>query len=98
MKVFKMNDYDWVCAESEEQAKQFYFDETGVEYIEEDFKGEVSLTDTMYISLDDLPEEELSIPQVMQQRYGETWVQKTFEWVIKHENITYPCIISSTEY
>lgn len=98
MKVFKMNDYDWVCAESEEQAKGFYFEETGVEYIEEDFQGEVGLNNTMLVRLDDLPEEELSEPQVMRQIYGETWVFKSFEWVIAYENITKPCIISSTEY
>jgi hypothetical protein len=100
MKVFKMNDCDWVCAESEEQAKGFYHELTGVDMIdiEEYFEGEVSLSRTMYISLDDLPEEEMSMPQTTLERYGETWVLKTFEWVIKNDKITEPCIISSTEY
>ncbi|SEQ22967.1 hypothetical protein SAMN05216232_1968 [Virgibacillus subterraneus] len=102
MKVFKMNDFDWVCAESEEQAKQWYHQETGVDMkdIDEDFEqwGEVSLADKMYIPIDDLPEEEKMSTQLdMKNFYGELCAAKTFDWVIKHENITKPCVISSTE-
>lgn len=102
MKVFRMNDFDWVCAENEEQAKEWYQKETGVDMqdIEEGLKywGEVPLTDHMWLNADELPEDELKRPQIVEQRYGETWIKKTFEWVIQHENITKPCIISSTEY
>ncbi|WP_346426264.1 hypothetical protein [Bacillus sp. AFS019443] len=44
-----MNNIDWVCAETEEQAKNFYTKETGVEDIDvnEDFEGEVSLQERM---------------------------------------------------
>ena len=49
MRVFRMNECDWVCAESEEQAKSFYLKTVGFdeEEIEEDFIGEVSLQDTV---------------------------------------------------
>lgn len=102
MKVFRMNDCDWVCAENEEQAKEFYAKETGFEKeeVETDFTswGEVPLSDTMYVSLNDLPSEEMFMPQVTKEYCGKTFVRKSFEWVIKHENIKNPCIISSTEY
>ena len=100
MKVFKMNDCDWVAAKSEKQAKEFYEKETGIarNEIDEDFEGEISLERTMLLPLDDLPVEELKIPQNMKQIGGQTWVYKTFAWVIEHEKITSPCIICSTEY
>ncbi|KAB2419572.1 hypothetical protein F8167_29560, partial [Bacillus cereus] len=58
MKVFKMNDYDWVAAKNEEEAKTFYEEFIDREEIEEDFVGEVSLQDKMHISIDELPDEE----------------------------------------
>lgn len=101
MKVFKMNDYDWVCAESEQQAKNFYKEEVGFDddEINDEFIGEVSLNNTMYISIDDLPMEEQQMTQMFMRNIGgELFVLKPFSWVIEHENITNPCIISSTEY
>ncbi|WP_106494918.1 hypothetical protein [Lentibacillus sp. Marseille-P4043] len=102
MKVFRMNDFDWVCAESEEQAKEWYHNETSVDMkdIEEDFEiwGEVPLSDHMWLNESELPVEELKKSQIMERRFGELWIQKTFGWVIEHEKITKPCIISSTEY
>jgi hypothetical protein len=100
MKVFKMNDYDWVYAESADQAKELYKKETGfdMDEIEEDFEGEVSLDDTMLIDIDDLPTEELNQPQTMQHWAGSNWAVKPFSWVIEHQNITKSCIICSTEY
>lgn len=103
MKVFRMNDCDWVCAENEVQAKEFYEKETGfeTEEIETDFTswGEVPLTDTMYISVDDLPLEEQTLTQLnMRKVGGELFVLKPFSWVIENEKITKPCIICSTEY
>jgi hypothetical protein len=99
MKVFKMNDFDWVCAETEEQAKDFYQQETGINLkdIEEDFQGEVSLNDTMLVAIEDLPEEEQLDTQCMRQIGGRLYVYKPFSWVIKNENITEPRIIASTE-
>ena len=81
MKVFKMNDCDWVAAESEEQAKEFYKKECGFDddEINEDFVGEVSLFDKMYVLASDVPEQEKPFPM-----HGELWVKKSFGWVIEH--------------
>lgn len=67
MKVFKMNDYDWVCAESEQQAKEFYEKETGFTMYEvnEEFVGEVSPSDTMLTHIDELPIEQQKEPQAI---------------------------------
>lgn len=100
MKVFKMNDYDWVAAENEKQAKEFYKEECGFDDddINEEFVGEVSLKEEMLIEADDLPIEE----QKQQQKtmtYGNVlWVYKSFGWVIAHEKIDKPRVICSTEY
>ncbi|MDA1861180.1 hypothetical protein PDK22_26190 [Bacillus cereus group sp. BY122LC] len=100
MKVFKMNDFDWVCAETEDQAKTYYKKECGFddEDINEGFVGEVSLRNTMHIDVDDLPYEEQTNCQTMINIGGTLFALKTFEWVIKTESITSPCIIASTEY
>ncbi|GAB6425942.1 TPA: hypothetical protein ACOQ31_005596 [Bacillus cereus] len=98
IKVFKMNDCDWVAAKNEEEAKSFYEQFIDREDIEEDFVGEVSLQDKMHILADDLPLEEQQMCQTMINMGGELHVLKTFEWVIKNDNITSPCIIASTEY
>lgn len=100
MKVFKMNDYDWVAAKNEEEAKNFYEEFIDREEIEEYFVGEVSLKDKMHISIDELPDEEQRVATIepVIHRGGETCVLRSFEWVIKWDNITNPCIIASTEY
>jgi hypothetical protein len=101
MKVFKMNDCDWVAAETEEQAKEFYAKETGYDLemeVKPDFEGEVSLEDTMYIGVDELPEEEQSMAQEMTKFGKELYVSRPFRWVIEKDKITEPCIISSTEF
>ncbi|MDE3837918.1 hypothetical protein C0966_00655 [Bacillus methanolicus] len=101
MKVFKMNDFDLVCAETEEQAKIFYCEESGIDMgdVEEFFQGEVSLEEKMLVSVDDLPEEEKMMTQLnMKNIGGELFVYKPFSWVIKHQNITSPCIIATTEF
>ncbi|UZH06381.1 hypothetical protein [Heyndrickxia coagulans] len=63
MKVFKMNECDLVAAETESQAKEFYKKEFGFDDIAIDFEGEVPLTDTILINVDDLPEEEQVLTQ-----------------------------------
>lgn len=101
MKVFKMNDCDHVCAENEQQAKEFYEKETGVSRseIDEQFEGEVSLNNTMLINVDELPEDDRMITQLDMRKYGnELYVPKSFAWVIEHDKIISPCIICSTEY
>ncbi|HDR7837226.1 hypothetical protein [Bacillus cereus group sp. N3] len=98
MKVFKMNDYDWVAAKNEEEAKSFYEQFIDREDIEEDFVGEVSLQETMYVDIDELPESEKNNFQCGIPLWDSIVVRKTFEWVIKNDNITSPCIIASTEH
>jgi len=99
MRVFKMNDYDWVAAKNEEEAKTFYEQFIDRDEIEEDFVGEVPLTETMWIPFDDLPLEEQKMTQLdMRNFYGELHVRKTFKWVIENEKTTTPYIISSTEW
>lgn len=82
MKVFRMNECDCVCAETVDQAKEFYQKAVGYDDIEvdNDYLGEVDLQSTMS-DLDD----------------DGTIIKVTFAEVIAKENITSPCIIASTE-
>ncbi|MEE6185500.1 hypothetical protein [Bacillus pretiosus] len=98
MKVFKMNDFDWVAAKNEEEAKSYYEQFIDREEIEEDFVGEVSLQEVTYVDIDELPESEKDNFQCGRPLGDSIVVRKTFEWVIKNDNITIPCIIASTEY
>lgn len=61
MKVYKMNDTEWVCAQSEEQAKGFYQEKVGfsADEINEDFQGEVSLKDKVSDEHGDISFEQL---------------------------------------
>jgi len=97
MKVFKMNDFDWVCAENEQQAKEYYKKECGFDdwEIDDDFGGEVSLGATMLTNMDDLSIEQL---KERQEIVDGNWVRQTFSEVIEKEQIVKPCIIASTEY
>lgn len=100
MKVFKMNECDWVAAESEDKAKEFYHFQTGLskEEIEEDFEGESSIQETMLIEFDQLPDDEKIMSNEIVKRGSELFISKTFEWVINNDKIREPCIIASTEY
>ncbi|MGG3964996.1 hypothetical protein [Heyndrickxia faecalis] len=98
MKVFKMNECDLVAAETEGQAKEFYKKEFGFDDIAIDFEGEVPLTDTILINVDDLLEEEQLLTQEFTRSGNELFVNRSFKWVIEKEKITSPCIIASTEY
>lgn len=55
-----MKNIDWICAETGEQAKQFYKNEVGYEEdeINEDFEGEVSLQQKMFVPFEDLSPKE----------------------------------------
>lgn len=61
MKVYRMNDTEWVCAPSEEQAKVYYHDKVGFseDEINEDFQGEVSLKDKISDEHGDISFEQL---------------------------------------
>jgi hypothetical protein len=52
LKVFKMNEYDWVAANSLEEAKQWYMNECGVGKEEVDEAKEISLDETMFVEYD----------------------------------------------
>ncbi|RFT66481.1 hypothetical protein D0U04_13610 [Bacillus clarus] len=99
MKVFKVSEGEWVCAETEERAKAYYKEQTGFsdEEINEYYEGEVSLQEKMHVDIDDLPEEEKNNFQCGIPYGNMIYVLKSFEWVIKHERITEPCFIATTE-
>ncbi|AMQ66564.1 hypothetical protein BH753_gp082 [Bacillus phage Shbh1] len=97
MKVFRMNDYDSVCAETEDQAWEFYKNLTGFteEDMEEDYIGEVSLDDKMLVFKEDYIEFSKEYETV---KYaGEYWLEVPYWLVIEQENLKVPTIISSTE-
>ena len=92
-----MNEYDWVAAKNEEQAKIFYEQFIDREEIDEYFEGEVPLEDTMFLWEEDVPVNErhkFSRDEIG----GKTVYYVPFSWVITHQKITEPCIIASTEW
>jgi hypothetical protein len=96
-KVFKMNDSDWVYADNEEQAKNYYVNLTECNEDDLDNVKEVSLQNTMYYEVNRLPNEEKDMAHEMGWFAGELCALKTFEWVIKQENIKTPSILATTE-
>lgn len=95
-RVFKMNDCDWVYADCEEQAIDFYEAFSGCNKSEIEIE-EVSLKDTMYYEVSRLPMEEQQMTLEMQWFAGKLCVKKSFEWVIEHENIKAPAILATVE-
>lgn len=99
--VFKMNDCDWVKADTEEQAKVFYMKETGFdrEEVDEYFYGEVPLTDVMHLLEIDVPELDLNMYNFTKRKlYGQDVYEVPFWWVILQAGTGEPYIIASTEY
>ncbi|WP_338022323.1 hypothetical protein, partial [Bacillus manliponensis] len=70
---FLCNVGKWVYAETEEQAKEYYKEQTGFsdEDLNECYEGEVSLQDKMYVEWNELSEEERQHCHTMLQ-YGDT--------------------------
>lgn len=99
MKVFKMNEVDWVCAHSEKEAKTYYQEYNGesAEDIEEAFEGEVSLDTTMYIEVDMLSDREKAMMQQMKELNGIMHVKKPFSWVIEKQKKTQPYVIATND-
>lgn len=101
MKVFKMNDSDWVAHYSEEQAKVYYKDFIGLTKaeVEEGFVGEVPLSDTMYWDVEgvDKKDKNHNFSIQVNSPFGICY-KVPFSWTIKHYPNLYPGIISSTEY
>jgi hypothetical protein len=101
MRVFKVNDYDWVAANSEKEAKEWYMNEFKLS--EEDAFDDFHEVDIdkewMWFCWDDLPEEEKEWTVTDGKMIGgEFFVKRNFRWVIEHRKIDSPCIIASTEY
>ena len=101
MNVFKVNETDWVAHYSEEKAKAFYHDFTGIptEDIEEYFEGQVPLSDIMYWSVEEVDrvDPNHNFSRLEDSPFGDCY-KVPFSWVIKHFPNQYPGIIASTEY
>lgn len=100
MKVFRLNDCDWVAAKSLKEAKEWYMNETGVSEDECDKDLECSLEQTMSIMWGQLPEEEKHNVQEIYSVGGEEFVIRSFSWVLEKLNAsaTEPFLMASTEY
>lgn len=96
MKVFKFDNCDFVCAETLEQAIEFYTKETHLNESEIEVH-EVSLHDRTPVSPASLPDRRnVSVLDAVYIN-GKLYVYRSFAWVIKNEGITKPCIIASRE-
>lgn len=96
MKVFQVNDCDWVAAKSFEEAKEWYMKEYG--FAEDEIRGneECSLEEAMWVLLEDVPEEErYNIKEIKNDM-----AKVTFKWVMENifKNYYEPYLIATTEY
>lgn len=103
LKVFRMDDYQWIAHYSEEEALAFYHEQSGVpmDDLKEVFNdwGEVPLTDTMYWEATDITDEEANmagVEYVGQTAWGDSY-SVTFEWVLQNRSHKYPGYIACTE-
>lgn len=96
MKVFRMNEFDWVAAKSLDEAVKWYLKEFGLTREEIEPK-EVSLDETMLYPCDRLNESELEKSGEFVLFYGEPHVRMTFREVLERDKIDEPCVIASTE-
>lgn len=96
MRVFKVNDCDWVAAKSFDEASEWYIKEYGAEDDECWLEYESSLDDKVWVGIDDLSEEELRMTQTIKDGFA----HKTYKWVMEHiyQNKQTPYLIASTEY
>jgi hypothetical protein len=102
MKVFRLNEYDWVYAKNLEQALEWYMDQTGLdedEAFDEHYFEEIDPNvGTTLVHIDELPIEEQKMTQQMIMQGNSLWVKRTFAEVIEREKLKAPCIVASTEY
>lgn len=99
--VFRMNDCDWVKADTEEQAKVFYMKETGFdrEEVDADFYGEVPLTDVMHLLEKDVPELDVHFYKFTTKiLYGQLVYEVPFWYTILQMGTGEPYVIASAEY
>ncbi|WP_407306437.1 hypothetical protein [Desulfosporosinus sp. SB140] len=84
IKLFKMNDYDWVAAESKEQAQEGYLKEHGIteeENLFEDIKEE-PLSKSFLCPVSELTPEEKTMNFVITERHGQKWVWLPFSYTL----------------
>ncbi|ADH03273.1 carboxypeptidase [Bacillus phage W.Ph.] len=99
-RVYKMNDCDHVAARDEKEAKEYYINECGIDEIavNEDFVGEVPLSDTMLFDVNDVPLEDYKLFNFeLTEVYGSKYFRVPFWYAIPNMNIKEPVVICSTE-
>jgi len=106
MKVFKMDDYDWVVAETIGQAIDYYMNETGVDYEDLEVRECDIEEERMWWIIDEFPDgvelnnhdDTLTFDGI---KYGYFYDEKskhiTFAEAINLMNCKSPEIIASTE-
>ena len=101
VKLFKMNDCDWVAAESEEQAHEWYLKETGISEEESPFEEikEESIEKCFLCPFSELTPEEKNMNFVSTERHGEKWVWLPFSYTLTTiPSMETPFMAGSTEY
>ena len=108
MKVFKMDDYDWVAAKTIGQAIDFYLEETGCDYTDLEVRECDIEEEGMWWLIDDFPDEikdemdsgDTDVFNGTQYGYwcGEKAKYIKFIEAIKLSGDKKPHIIASTEY
>lgn len=102
IKVFRLNEFDWVAAETKEQAIEWYMKETGLtedESVDDAFYKECDIDkDFLFVDIDCLPVEEQEGTFEILRRYGTLCVKRTFKEMLEMDKrLTFPCVIASTE-
>jgi hypothetical protein len=104
MKVFRVNEYDWVAAHSLEEAKSWYLEniDSDEEWaFDEVYLGEVDIHKVkMWYPVTNIPQEikEQAPPYEVKDFGGELFAHLTFSQVLEIDKPTEPYIIASTEY
>jgi len=105
MRIFRMDGYDWVCANNPEEAVEYYVRETGcdndgIEAIECDAKEKMWYGFNDFNKLQDflLKNRTVSYPIKSGERYSLLDLHISLSDCIELDNITEPCIIASTDF
>lgn len=102
MKVFRLNDCDWVAAETLDQAVEWYMKETGL-----DREGaldpahephECNLNETIWGTIDYLNDEEKQQARYYKEWDGELYARIPFSRIIEKDYKGEPFIIASVDY
>ncbi|MTI82318.1 MAG: hypothetical protein FH756_00145 [Firmicutes bacterium] len=100
IKLFRMNDYDWVAAESAELANEWYKRECGLDDSEQtlDMITEEPLTRTFLIPHDEISEEELKMGFEIITYGNGKFARVPFSHMMEREKMKPPCLAGSTEW